>query len=846
MENLLNNIASIPSGQSVLFLGAGFSHGIKNISGGKFPSSNELKEKLEQLLDVENSGQDIDALANILIEDEEYDINSLITMLEHNFKIGKNENLEIHEQILKLPWKRIYTVNYDDVVETISGNIGINRKSITLNQRVKDNINKNLIIHLNGSINNLTNSTLLSEFKLSSTSYLQTDLVNSEWYDVFKSDIDTAKNVFFLGVSMNYDLDISRVLVNEDDYKEKIFFIDKYIDEDVKNSKQFKIKSHKQTKFGTLYPIGLQKFSEHLTSNISELINENDFTFSCLSEFHSEEREIMALPSIELRDLLVFGSVNEGYISTNTDNYLVHRDIENKIYDNLKNKKYLVHLLIGQMANGKTSIINNLKYRLLNIGKVFVYNKYNANFKSELEHLKNIPGKKFIFIENYYKYLDLLNDFRALLNFKQDKIILILSGRPFPNESVQHLLPEKIGLDTDYFQEYSEELDTLTNTDVIKFDQLLSKANFLEAERMDPNFDPIRYYKIHFKLQIYNILIDLVKNKIVHDELKKNYTIIRETEELENLTIASCICTVIGFKITLTNLLEILGISKSILSIKENRQLNLFMDFSNQSIQNKSSILANLVLSEFNTPNQVLEILKKLIINSNRSTDEAVTRNILHDGISSSNIYSLIYPLGKRAKKVKSDREHVIEFYNEIKDLPQLQSNVFFWVQFSMACMDFKDYDRAFSNLDVARTIVDTNKERGKFLKDSIQVITQIARCNLENAIYVKNIENPFELLRMTHIELYKLITSEEKTKHYLVYKIMRLYVDFYNIYKKEFSIEQKKKYASLINDLTKRISKYKAENQFLGDRNKQMLESILRKFNKMLPLVYTDMMNDD
>ena len=74
----------------------------------------------------------------------------------------------------------------------------------------------------------------------------------------------------------------------------------------------------------------------------------------------------------------------------------------------------------------------------------------------------------------------------------------------------------------------------------------------------------------------------------------------------------------------------------------------------------------------------------------------------------------------------------------------------------------------------------------------------------------------------------------------------MRLYVDFYNIYKKEFSIEQKKKYASLINDLTKRISKYKAENQFLGDRNKQMLESILRKFNKMLPLVYTDMMNDD
>lgn len=67
----------------------------------------------------------------------------------------------------------------------------------------------------------------------------------------------------------------------------------------------------------------------------------------------------------------------------------------------------------------------------------------------------------------------------------------------------------------------------------------------------------------------------------------------------------------------------------------------------------------------------------------------------------------------------------------------------------------------------------------------------------------------------------------------------MRLYVEFYNIYKKEFSIEQKKNYANLILDLTKKISKYKGENQFLGDRNKRMLDSILEEFSKMPPYLH-------
>ena len=845
MDKLANNISNIQSEKSVLFIGAGFNDGIKNLEGAPFPLGDGLKKKLELILGIENSEQDIDTLTNIILEDDDYETKDLISMLENTFKMGLNPKLTIHEKILTLPWKRIYTINYDDVVEKISSQLGINRKSITLGDKVKHNIDKDLIIHLNGSINNLNPVTLQSEFKLSSTSYLQTDLINSDWYDIFKADIDIANNVFFIGVSMNYDLDISRVIKNEDDYKEKIFFIDKYrTDEEIK-SNEFKISSHIQTKFGSLHPIGLEHFSELIEKHGSELKNKEEFSFNCFKELSIPSRKTMDKPSsIQLRELLVYGNTKEELISTNTDNYLIHRDIEDNIYDSITKKEFLIYLLIGQMANGKTSVINNLKYRLLQKGRVFIYNKHNSNLNDEIEQLKKISGPKYVFIENYYKYLNILSEFGALIDFKQDNIIIILTGRPFPNESVQHELPSRLRLSTDMFQVYSEDLDKLTNNDIKKIDKLLSNSNFLEDVRLDPSFNPERYYKSTYKSQIYNILIDLVKNEIVRKELTENYSVIQNDKELDKLVIASCICTVIGFKISLTNLLEILDIRKSNLSIKNNKELNLFLDFSNQNIQNKSSILANFVLAECNTPKQVLNILKILIINAHKSTDRTVTRNILHDAISSSNIYSLIYPLSKYTGKQRNeDRKNVIEFYNDIKDLSDLKNNVFFWVQFSMACMDFKDYERAFSNLDVAKKIVDKNKQSGKFRTNSIQVTTQKSRCSLESAIYEKNEKDPYDLFITTNKELTTLIHDEEKTKHYLVYKIMNLYVDFYKTYKSYFESEQIRDIYKIIQSLRKNIDVYVSSTPFLGDKNKQMLNNVRSKFNKLEKQILKDLL---
>ena len=65
-----------------------------------------------------------------------------------------------------------------------------------------------------------------NSFKLSASSYLDTDFSSNEWVQLLKSDIDAATAVILIGVSGKSDLDLKRLIYNDGQYKDKIIFID--------------------------------------------------------------------------------------------------------------------------------------------------------------------------------------------------------------------------------------------------------------------------------------------------------------------------------------------------------------------------------------------------------------------------------------------------------------------------------------------------------------------------------------------------------------------------------------------------------------------------------------------
>jgi hypothetical protein len=84
----------------------------------------------------------------------------------------------------------------------------------------------NACIHLNGHVDRLDKHTINNEFKLTDGSYSCDTLEGNEWFELFKGDLQTVKAIVIIGYSMQFDIDIKRLL-STPAVRDKVIFIDK-------------------------------------------------------------------------------------------------------------------------------------------------------------------------------------------------------------------------------------------------------------------------------------------------------------------------------------------------------------------------------------------------------------------------------------------------------------------------------------------------------------------------------------------------------------------------------------------------------------------------------------------
>lgn len=209
--SLEEGIKIILDGEAVLFVGSGFSIGATKADNTKIQTASPLAHKLLEICGYEK-GDFVDDLGQASeIFQEEKSEHELVDYLIGEFTavdVTKSQML-----ISTLPWQRIYTTNYDNVVELAGSK---NRKAFlspVLSDNPRDYIGKgNLCVHLNGKVDRLTIDKLNGEFKLTNRSYLTDEFLESNWLTLFRTDLRTAKAIFFIGYSMKYDLDLQRTV----------------------------------------------------------------------------------------------------------------------------------------------------------------------------------------------------------------------------------------------------------------------------------------------------------------------------------------------------------------------------------------------------------------------------------------------------------------------------------------------------------------------------------------------------------------------------------------------------------------------------------------------------------
>lgn len=332
------------NGEAVLFLGAGFSIGGESRKGDLKVGA-DLSHAICQDLGIpESNNLSISSSRYLYDDDCKKGLSAFIDFLQGELEcISTSETQDI---IVSLPWKRIYTTNYDNAVEVSSKKQEIERTTITIgNARYIQGRNlEQAIIHINGYINRLNEKTFFEEFKITDENYNRDGLLQSSWRQLFEADLIREKAIIFVGYSLQYDQELVRCIANLN-IKNKCLFIDVA---DIAGDNEFKIKQ-----YGELYKIGADGFAKKINEIMStyhpqrQIIELSGFEKRDILSYYCEEK----CSSVDVVNLLIKGKLETKYIGQ--EGYCIRRqERAEKVAKELENKKVVI--LQSKLGNGKS------------------------------------------------------------------------------------------------------------------------------------------------------------------------------------------------------------------------------------------------------------------------------------------------------------------------------------------------------------------------------------------------------------------------------------------------------------------------------------------------------------
>ena len=782
----LNNVIDLLfEGNCVLFAGAGASLTATNIKDENLISAANLTNRLYDLCGLSSDNNLSNAVDEYL---EKFGEQSLITLLKELCTVKSIQ--DEHKIIGSVNWKRIYTTNYDNVLELSYTQNNKILTPVTLSDNPYHYKDKStLAIHLNGYINSLTPDKLNNEFKLSEVSYLTNDFINSDWGTMFRNDLKTSDAIFFVGFSLNYDLDLKRIIYATPDILEKCFFV---LSENENKTTLRNIK-----KYGNPIPIGLQKFTQLITERRKIYIPKSKIQtrFMCFKR----PPESTLLPDIRDKDfykLLVEGDVNPSILqhslfSPQDYPYYIHREKLDKVLNVIENGAKNV-LITSDLGNGKTLFIKGLSYLLKKQGyDVIEFDKYYASVDREIEAICTKVDKPVIIVESYSHHFDILSSIKT---FRNSDVVLIVSERSLINDLVFPKYESMI--DNDY---YPVDLNILTEQEIDDMVYLLNRyglwgefASYNDYRKRELISDTTGCRK-HIRL----LLLKLLKSQDIISRFKDAISTVQEKRNFYEAITLILVSKVFNFNMELDDL--VYALDDEILNkptFQTNPVVREFINFDEGRIVVKSAILSETILSNIMSSRGIVDTLIKVCKRLDNRRDDKNIKIILKEVISFSNLQRILQ------KDTNEYKFNILRFFEEIRNMKHCQSNPHYWLQYAIARLSEREYDLADSYFKTAYSFA---SKIDWF--DTYQIDNHYARHIIENEIY----NGTKETAMSQFLKVHKILSNpneRHKTRHY-PFKVAQNYFPFYETYYSSLTKQDKKIFIHSCNEILSRIDSY-------------------------------------
>ncbi|EGR1111459.1 SIR2 family protein [Vibrio cholerae] len=728
----------ISSGNAVLFTGAGFSLGAKNILGSEPPMAKELARKLSQLSGLDEESDDLMFASEVALD--LHDHSSILDLLKDNYTINKVSSS--HEDICNLPWRRFYTTNYDNSIELSSLNKNKRIESIDISSDPIDYIKKkNVCLHINGKIEGSNESDLIDKIKLSEASYLSADsFIKSKWKYHFNRDLERASAIVFVGYSM-YDIDIKKILFDNPEFADKTYFI-------VRDGAGFE-ETFIIRKFGHVLPIGIDKFSKLIS--LIPIENTDETHLESLVPYEIIE-DTISIRDTDSERFLLYGDYKDDVLQTsfidhNSIPFSTKREHIDSCIDHIRNGSSII--IQSDLGNGKSIYLEMLKFELsMNGFRVFSLENNDGDYIADIEYLESLDMKFIVVVDDFSNNIDLLSYIKET---RPSNVQFILSERNLS------LLDSIDDFDFNFIEININLLDDSAIENLISIIDNLGAWDAFSALSLEKKRERI---KGRFNSQLSMILLGLLNSPNIKEKIRSQTEIIYENSDYKDVIFAICLCEVVNIRATssiiseLVNNNEIFG--TSLRSLPEFRTL---FRVENNEIKSRSSVLAlsllNNSFSEVYVLDKLLEIVNRLDKDRNKEVDlDKMLTSLLRF-----RFVEMILP----QKKSTLNR-----YYERLKvDCQWLMRSPHYWVQYAMCRLAFDDYKKA---QDYLTTAYEQARMKHKdFYTDDID--TQQARLYLNQALNVNDAKKSFTFFIDAHHLLAALPNEGRKFRQISLYQ---------------------------------------------------------------------------
>jgi hypothetical protein len=760
-------------GNAILFTGAGFSWGARNIKNDQVPSGRTLARDLLAHVGYSSTDGPLDKAAAAYLRRKSP--RDLVNLLIPTFTV--KEVSESHKIIAALPFRRIYTTNYDTVFEEARRSQGILCNSIEGADQPRDHIGKpNLLIHINGAITLLTEDKLGTSFKLVSESYAADSFENSGWAFHFRNDIRTARAVIFVGYSM-YDLDIRRAIFSEDISNKCLFVTAPLTDDNA-------LEAEDLSDLGVVAAIGVDSFADTVKAIQGTYIPQEPELL--LAEWARIEAlaQVSASPSDgEVLDFLVAGDVSNSLASEacgpNKHNYIVARPALDEMLAEVLQKNARV-LLAGELGTGKSFICDSLAQLALRHGwDVFKLDGGSKDEIGEAESICAIPGKKLLLVENYQRHMELLEWFSET---RPEDVSLVLTART----NVHELFEKEV---YDLFEPVLRvhDISTFSRPETHNAVALFDRYG-LWGDRAAWSLERKQQFVTHrCSSQLPSLLVDVLKSRHISDRYKELLRSVPNRSDVEAALICAFSLEVMGYAPKTSHIQELLANTVNWARLRTQTELKSIIDFDSHAVHAKSSVLALHLLHEVFPAKKTIATLVGMAREADDRRNARDFYEILNGMMRYRNL-SAVLPETSRL-------ESTINFYEGVKNLSATKRNPQFWLQYAIACLAFGRLERAELYFNAAYALVKPGY-------DTFQIDNHFARLQLEKALQTPGVDDGIVLVDKARIIILQQMGKEIR---YYPYRVASGLFRFYERFKSSFTPLHRKYFVRAFEEIKKR-----------------------------------------